>query len=329
MSTSGVRFARPRRPTAVVDSWARRTSKPSSGSSRACRHVSTGSVSVCGKHVAREDAADDDARPPGVSPTEPFVRREHGHLVPARCERRGRQPQRGVPSPACRSGNHWSMATRIRTASRPAFPPTRSSSRSVRRLPRVLLGQLRGGARPRRETRPRALPRSRRRTPPAPCARVTSGSMPAELGHSARDDGLARGEVLEDLERRAVPRVGVRPVRDQADREAGRRRPAARRRAGSRERGHCGSLDSRSSSRARILRRRARRGRSSTRAAARATASRRSKSTFSAVRLPAKPTTGAGSARSSGAAPFVCAKWAKSAPLRTRCVSGFRASWRS
>ena len=165
MSTSGVRFARPRRPTAVVDSWARRTSNSSSMRSRACRHVSIGSVSVCGRRLRASTRRT--ATPPSrLSPLEPL----RGASTVTSCPRAASAEQAAAASradPACRSGNHWSMATRIRTVSQPAFPRRRRAAAPCG-PPTCSTWPAPGAGRPRRETRPQAQPRSLRRTPPGP-----------------------------------------------------------------------------------------------------------------------------------------------------------------
>ena len=176
-----------------------------------------GSVSVCGSRLRARTRR---TTTPGLPRfADGAVRGASTVTSCPRAARPRRRPQRGGPSPACRSGNHWSMAQRIRTVAA-SLSADEVEGRSVRTSQVFDLGQL---AAPRhrvgRLVRKRSLDR----------CDESSGSLreghlglhPAELGNSARDDRLASGEVLEDLERRAVARVVVRAVGDQADAEAG------------------------------------------------------------------------------------------------------------
>ncbi len=214
MRTSGVRFARLLRPTAVVDSWARRMSKPSSGSSRACLHVSTGSVSVCGSTL-RANTRRTTTPASRDSPTEPFFGARTVTSWP-----RAASPAADSRSEAGRPGlpvgeplvdgdedPHGYPAS---------LPPTRSSRRSVRASQVFCSGQLApAGHCFRRLRRKRRL--DRRDELLGSLRERHVGLHAAEIGNAARDDGLAGREVLVDLERRAVPgvavaRYGIRPT---------------------------------------------------------------------------------------------------------------------
>ena len=166
--------------------------------------------------VSREDAADDNTGLRRLTDGS-VLRREHGHVVAARGE-----PGRRSCGEARRSslpvGEPLIDGDEDAHGYPPSLPPTRSSRRSVLASHVFCSAVARRRRPPRRRGRERRLDRGDKCLGP-----IRQGHVrlhPTELRDSARHDGLAGGEVLVDLERRAVPRVGSRPVRDHADRES-------------------------------------------------------------------------------------------------------------
>src|SRR5262245_32553481 len=213
MSTSGVLLARLESPTAVVASCAIRMSKPSSGRSRACRRVSNGSVNVWGRTL-RASTRRTTTPASRVSPTEPF----RGARTVTSCPRAASAAQEAAASraePAWRSGNHWSMATRILMSAREPSVDELEQPLGAR-LPGVGLRELTSPGdcllRVVREGSLDGLDESLRTL-----REDHIGLHATERRHSAGDDRLAGSEVLEHLERRAVAGVVVRPVRNDSD----------------------------------------------------------------------------------------------------------------
>ena len=123
-------------------------------------------------------------RPPFDSPTDPFSGASTVTSWPRAASPAAEAAARRA-DPACRSGNHWSIATRMRTASRPASR-RRGRAGAPSSPPKCSAPRARAGGRPPPARRPRAPTRSRRRTASGPSARVTSGSIPRAPGLRSR-----------------------------------------------------------------------------------------------------------------------------------------------